>query len=262
MIRTTRGFRCFRASRPIALTTTQQRGVKTIQATAYGNTITYTPEDRAVRALDGDTSTAWRADALGNAIGQYIRLQHDSPISTDHINLVQPLNGPRNRWITKVDLVFDGSHKQSVPLDASSRTASGQTITFGPRRFSTLEIRITDVSDRRRKLFGGEDAVGFAEIRLRDVHADHDVRADEVVQMPQDLLDGLGARVAGHPLILVMTRDAVRPVPPRTDPELSIARTFDLPGPRTFALTGSASINSAAADPAIDARARPESRGA
>ena len=32
-----------------ALTTTQQRGVKTIQASAYGNTITYTPEDRAAR---------------------------------------------------------------------------------------------------------------------------------------------------------------------------------------------------------------------
>ncbi len=30
-----------------ALTTTQQRGIKSIQATAYGNTISYTPEDRA-----------------------------------------------------------------------------------------------------------------------------------------------------------------------------------------------------------------------
>ena len=32
-----------------AMTTTQQRGISSIQATSYGNTITYTPEDRAVR---------------------------------------------------------------------------------------------------------------------------------------------------------------------------------------------------------------------
>ena len=50
-----------------------------------------------------------------------------------------------------------------------------------------------------------------------------------------------------------MSRDALRPVPPRTDPELSIARTFNLPGTRTFALTGSASVNPGASDAAIDA---------
>src|SRR5207245_6970179 len=58
---------------------------------------------------------------------------------------------------------------------------------------------------------------------------------------------------AAHPLIVVMSRVALRPVPPRTDPELSIARTFYLPGPRTFALTGSASVNPGAAGPVIDA---------
>jgi len=235
-----------------ALTYTQQRGVETVQASAYGNAITYTPEDRAARALDGDTSTAWRAAALGDAIGQYIRLQLDAPITTDHVNLVQPLNGPRNRWITKAELIFDGHTKMSVALDASSRTAAGQTITFGRRRFSTLEIKVTDVNDRRRKLFGGADAVGFAEIRLRDDRSDHDVQLDEVEQMPQDLLDALGAQAAAHPLILVMTRDALRPVPPRTDPELSISRTFVLPGPRTFALTGSASVSPSASDAAIE----------
>ena len=55
----------FPGESPAALTTTQQHGIKTIQASAYGNTITYTPEDRAARALDGDTATAWRADAFG-----------------------------------------------------------------------------------------------------------------------------------------------------------------------------------------------------
>jgi hypothetical protein len=235
-----------------ALTTTQQRGIKTIQASSYGNTITYTPEDRAERALDGDPSTSWRAAALGPAVNQFIRLQLAAPITADHVNLVQPINGGRNRWITKVDLIFDGHDKMAVPLDASSRTESGQTISFAARRFSTLEIRITEVSDRRHRLFGGADGVGFAEIRVRDVHSDHDVRVDEVVRMPQDLLGALGAGSDTHPLVLLMTRDALRPAPPRSDPELSIVRTFELPATRTFSLTGSGSINPGAGDAAID----------
>ena len=227
--------------------------MKSVQASAYGNGISYTPEDRAARALDGNPTTAWRVAAFGDAVGQYIRIRLAAPITTDHIGLVQPLNGGRNRWITKVDLVFDGHTTLSVGVDAASRSTAGQTISFGRRRFSTLDIRVTAVNDPRRRLFGGADGVGFAEIRLRDEHADHDVRVDEVEQMPRDLLDALGSRAGTHPLIVVMSRVALRPVPPRTDPELSIARTFNLPGTRTFALTGSASVNPGAGSPAIDA---------
>jgi hypothetical protein len=235
-----------------AETTTQQRGVRTIQASIYGNTITYTPEDRAARALDGDVTTAWRAAAFGKAVGQYLRLQLATPVTTDHLNLVQPVNGGRNRWITAVDLIFDGHTTQRVALDASSRSPAGQTIAFPMRRFSTLEIRIAGTSDHRHRLFGGADSVGFAEIRLRDRHADHDVRVDEVIQMPQDLLRAVGTASASHPLVILMQRDALRPVPPRTDPELDLARTFTLPSARTFALTGGASVNPGASDSVID----------
>ena len=54
---------------------------------------------------------------------------------------------------------------------------------------------IVQTNDHRPNLFGQDDPVGFAEIRLRDAHATHDVRVDEVVQMPSDLLDALGAVV-------------------------------------------------------------------
>ena len=236
-----------------ALTTTQQRGIATIQASAYGNTISYTPEDRAARAIDGDVSTAWRTSALGDAVGQFIRLQLAAPLTTDHLNLVQPLTSSRNRWITKVDLRFDGGPAQRVMLDTSSRAARGQTISFARHRFSTLEIRIAATSDPRRKLFAGADGVGLAEIRLRDAHSQRDVRVDEVEQMPQDLLRALGADAASHPLIVLMSRDAVRGVPPRTDPEPALERTFTLPGSRAFALTGSGSVNPSATDSVINA---------
>ena len=93
-----------------ALTTTQQRGVKTVAGERRTATRSrYTPEDRAARALDGDPTTAWRAAALGNARRPvHPPRSSTAPITTDHVNLVQPLNGGRNRWITKVELIFDG----------------------------------------------------------------------------------------------------------------------------------------------------------
>ena len=120
-----------------------QQGVAWATATSYGNTITYTPEDRAARAFDGDVETAWRAGAFGAAIGQMIRVELDDAITTDHVNLVQPINGARDRYITKVQLRFDGGAPVDAELDASSRTATGQTITFPPRHFRRLEIEVT-----------------------------------------------------------------------------------------------------------------------
>ena len=214
-----------------ALTYTQQRGVKSVQASAYGNTITYTPEDRAARALDGNPATAWRAASLGNAIGQAIRLQLNSPITTDHVNLVQPLNGPRNRWITKVELIFDGKSELSVPLDASSRTAAGSDHHVRSHVTSRhFEIKITDINDgppqtvrrrRRRRASPRSDCATNTPIKT--------YRSTRSSRCRKTSSTRSAAQTASHPLILVMTRDALRPVPPRTDPEQSIARTFDLP---------------------------------
>ncbi len=236
-----------------AYTTTQDVGVARVRATAYGNTITYTPEDRAANALDGDVSTAWRANAFGDARGQRIRIDLDGPITTDHVNLVQPQRGGRNRVITKIEISFDGKNAVTANLDGSSRTTAGQTITFARRTFRRIDITVKETSDHRTNLFGREDSVGFAEIRLRNDGAAHDVHLTEIEQMPTDLVDALGAATAGHPLVLVMSRDAVRPVPPRSQPELSIVRAFTLPTARAFVLTGDATVSTDASAADVDA---------
>ncbi|MDQ1461192.1 MAG: arabinofuranan 3-O-arabinosyltransferase, partial [Actinomycetota bacterium] len=161
---------------PSALTTTEQVGVQRVVATAFGNTNTYWPEDRAAGALDGNLATAWRAQAFGDARGQRIQIDLDSSITTDHVNLVQPLAGAPNRYITDVMLTFDGGKPVKVALDGRSRTATGQTITFPSRTFHTFSVKIVQTNDHRPSLFGQADAVGFAEIRLRDSHAATDVR--------------------------------------------------------------------------------------
>ena len=55
------------------------------------------PEDRPAAALDGDPTTAWETQAFGDARGQCIESSSTSPITTDHVNLVQPLTGDPNR---------------------------------------------------------------------------------------------------------------------------------------------------------------------
>ncbi|GIU87536.1 MAG: hypothetical protein KatS3mg009_2051 [Acidimicrobiia bacterium] len=232
-------------------TTVEHRGVRAVAATSYGNTITYTPEDSAAKAFDGDLGTDWRAAAFGPGIGERLRLELDGAITTDHVNLVQPQVRSRDRYVTEVELRFDGGDPVRVRLDASSRTPSGQTVWFGRRAFEVLEIEITDLNVGERRLHGGANAVGFAEVRLRDESADRDVRVEEVVHMPTQMLDALGARSLDHPLVVVASRERIVPVPPRRDPERAILRAFELPTARDFALTGTARISSEADHEAI-----------
>jgi hypothetical protein len=231
--------------------TVDQRGVRWATATSYGNTITLTPEDGAARAFDGDPETAWRAGAYGDGIGQRLHLELDRPITADELNLVQTLTRGRERFITEVALRFDGEDEVTARLDGTSRTENGQTIEFPSRRFRTLDIEVTDVNFGDRRLHGGANAVGFAEVRLRDEQSDEDVRVDEVVRLPQDLLEAIGDESLEHPLVVVMTRDRIVPVPPREDPEPAIVREFTLPVARDFALTGEARVTSEAEHGAI-----------
>jgi hypothetical protein len=77
---------------------------------------------------------------------------------------------------------------------------------------------------------------------------------DEVVRLPRDLLAGAGARSADHRLTVLLTRQrADQHEPIRSDPELSISRTFSLPTARTFTVSGTARISGVAPDAAIDA---------
>ena len=235
-----------------AYTVTDQVGVKSIQATAYGNPITYTPEDRATRAFDGNTDTSWTVAAFDLAIGNRIQLVTQKPITTDRVHLVQKQNGPQDRWITQVTLTFDGGHPFVATLDPTSRVVGGQTLVFPKRTFSKLDIEISNTSDGRRRLNPGAAAVGFAEIDVKDEHATQPIREHDVVRMPLDLLAAEGKASLSHPLVLLMTRERVLPVPPRTDEDLAISREFTLPTARTFSLTGTARLTPDALGAVID----------
>ncbi len=70
--------------------------------------------------------------------------------------------------------------------------------------------------------------------------------------MPEDLLRRAGTASISDRLTLVMTRLRASGVPPRSDTETSMARSFWLPTPRTFSVTGSARISPLIPDDEID----------
>ena len=125
-----------------------------------------------------------------------------APITTDHVNLVQPLE----RRPQSLD------HEGRADLRRRTRSCrSRSTRRRAPRRARrsrsgragsrTLEIKITErerppaQAVRRRRRASASPRSGSATSTPT-----HDVRVDEVEQMPQDLLDALGAQPAAHPL--------------------------------------------------------------
>jgi len=243
-----------------AYTVAEQRGVRSVVATAYGNPITFTPEDRPANALDGDLDTSWKVAAFDEAIGNSIRVDLDAPITTGRINLVQILRGPRERWATEVDLRFDGGAPVHVSLGDASRSEAGQTILFDRRTFGALEITLTDTNVGRGPFHAGESPVGFAEIRMRDEPGDGGaqrpgdyVGVDEVIRMPRDLTGALGDLTSEHSLVFVMSRQRQVPVPPRSDEEPRLVRSFTVPTARTFEVTGDARLAPGAPSDVVDA---------
>ncbi len=231
-----------------AYTVAQERGVAAVRATQYGNPVSFDPGVRPDLALDGDVDTAWEAGAFGDPTGARLRIDLARPVTTNYINLVQPLTGATERYITKATITFDGTSSMAVTMEPTSRTAVGQTITFPTRTFQRLDITVDDINFGRRADYSGGSGVGLSEVRIPGVSM------HEVLRMPTDLLNSAGTASLQHGLTIEMTR--LRSDPQEsfiTDPELNVSRTFSLPTTRTFSLTGTVRLAAAASDDAIDA---------
>ncbi|HUV11939.1 MAG TPA: discoidin domain-containing protein, partial [Acidimicrobiia bacterium] len=180
--------------------------------------------------------------------GERLVLTPRAPVRADEMTLVQPQTGPRDRWLTRVAVAVNGRNPITVDLDERSRSTAGQSVSFPGQRVRRLEIEVLatntgPVSDPK-----GADGVGFAEVRLDDV------RVEETIRLPVDLLARAGTGSEENPLVLVLSRlrgDAGRSE--RQDEELSIARRFEIPTPRSFAVTGTARIAPNAPDATLDA---------
>ncbi|MGH9092144.1 MAG: alpha-(1-_3)-arabinofuranosyltransferase domain-containing protein, partial [Acidimicrobiales bacterium] len=222
------------------------QGAVDVTASSYGNSISYTPEDRPYAAVDGNVDTNWETGAfVPDPAGQWWQVRYPRATTAGKVTLTQPQTGDLSRWITKVTLTFDGGHPITERLTAASRHPTGQAITFPKRRFRTLRITVDATSDDRAAPANAA-AVGFAEVAVPGHHV------VEVVKMPGDLLRAAGPASLQDRLTLSMARQRVSPFPPRADPETTISRQFTLPAARTFTLSGAASISALIPDDQID----------
>jgi len=221
-------------------------GAVNVTASSYGNSVSYTPENQAHSAIDGDFDTAWITGTfVPDPAGQWWQAQFANPVATDHITLVQPQRGDRSRWVSAVTLTFDGKDPVRYDLTSASHVTTGQTLSFPARTFHTLRVTIDGTTNDTAPPPSAA-AVGFAEIEIpgQVVH--------QVLQMPTQMLSTLGASSAANRLTVVMTRQRTSQFPPRNDPETAISRQFTLPTARTFALSGGASLSALIPDDEID----------
>jgi hypothetical protein len=229
-------------------TVAEVSGIASVQATNYGDSLSSTPEDRPVNAVDGDLSTAWTFGAHERVQDDTIRINLTTPVTTDHIKLVQAqlLGGLTRRHVTSVTLRFDGAAPLTVSLTKASLTTTGQIVTFPRRAFTSLELTADNATGGVDKNYDGLAQVGFSEIAIPGV-----APVAESLRLPTDLLDMAGAKSLLHPLDILMQR--IRAIePPRHDPEPTMSRTVDLPTARTFSLSGTAEVNSGDSDYLID----------
>ena len=235
-----------------AQTTVETPGVE-VGATKYGQDNLYEPQYRPVRGIDGDVHTAWTVGQFGTVIGQRWQVRVDGGVSTDHVNLVQPLGPGNDRYLTKVELTFDGKDATTVDLGPESRTEAGQTIPFPQRSFHTLGVKIVDTNVGDDATPPYQNGVGLAEVRLENNATGALVVAHEVTVMPTDLVTTAAKQAATRPLVFSMARLRSNLVPPYTTRiEDALVREFQVPDARTFGVGGTARLAPDAPDEVLD----------
>ena len=238
--------------RPGTLTVARQTGIR-VDASGYGNPVTFTAGDRPFHAVDGRLDTAWTVGAFDEVVGERLTLTLDEPAPIESLTFVQARSQGQNRWITDLRIHLD-DQVMDVVLDATSRTPPGQLVHLSGAdvRVVVLEVRDTDVG--RLDHYAGVTGVGFAEVGVAGV------AADETILLPTDLTDLLGYD-SGAELAIVLTRQRSDPRDPiRSEPERGMDRTMDLPWARTFELRGEARWSAHADDALLDDPGAPRVR--
>ena len=228
-------------------TVAEQVGGSILAASAYGNGVTYTAGDRAVNAMDGDETTAWKVAAFDKAEGNYLDITTDGPVTTDQLTLLQG-QGLKNRWMTGISLTFDDGEPIPVALDQSSRISPGQLITFPEQTFSKLRITVESTDRGLLPSYKGISDVGIAEVTIPGVAPVH-----EVIRPPTDLLDTVGGDSLSSPLSYVFSRRAPNPGDVIVaDEEPSMQRWVIGPVARAFTVFGKARLNATLIDTEAD----------
>lgn len=225
-----------------------QQGDFTVQASAYGNPVTYTNDDRAFYAVDGDLDTAWVVAAFAEARGEFLVFDFESETAISELTFVQPLE-EANRRITEVEIRADGTVLGRFALGPQSHGAPGQTVEFATVTASEVQVEITDLDLGVFATYPGVSPVGFAEVRIGAAPQP----LYETIRTPVGLVEVLGAELDDHEMSVVLTRERSNPSEPvRADPEPEMHRWVPIPAGRSFEVAGAVRLSAAAPESLID----------
>ena len=207
-----------------------QIGGVTATATSYGTPLSYWPEARAFFAVDGDPLTAWTAGAYADPYGATLHLKAKEPLT--QLRLLQP-QGNLNRWLNLVVISLDGKTWSDLKLTSESRTV-GQVVTLA---YPSREVRISLIGLEWVKGTDQQslDGVGFSEVLANQPFT------TEVVRLPTDAVNAASVTT---PISVVLSREQASPQRWwRSDPELSINRSFQLSSRQNYNLEVTASLH-------------------
>jgi len=216
-----------------------------ISATAYGNSVSFSPGERPFLAFDGDPTTAWRVGAFDDVVGDRIVADLDTPATVDRIVLRQPTDG--NRWITRVRVTV-GNRSFDTDLGPDPLAPQGVTLEFPSTTADRVAVEVLATNVGRVPSYRDFSGVGFSEIAIGDV------RVTESLRLPTTLLGLVGTDELAHRTLVMISRNRIDPANPfAVEPERTMRRTVVLPSTRAWSAVGTVRIDPQATDATLRA---------
>jgi arabinofuranan 3-O-arabinosyltransferase len=215
--------------------------VARVQASSYGHPVVLTPEARPENAVDNDPRTSWVVGVHSRAVGEWIRIDYQTPITASEMRIDLSSRQPGGRIIESARLeLFDASGKSVMSTLFSPGNDDTHTVTFPASTFSSAKITIKKASLSYLMDYSDGPGIAVGEISFPNIQS-----AEYIVMPP--ISNSLIAKARQS--TFVITRQSVDPsIPHRSDMELNLQRIITLPFAQTFTLSGEARLSGRASE--------------
>lgn len=120
-------------------------GVREVNASSYGSWLYQIPEVGPINAFDGDPATAWVAGPTRTSAGEWVRLDFDTPVVTDWMDVTLLADGPWRPAVRSLRVTTEAG--TAVTTVASDETTQRITVPDGPTDWMKLSFERVDGED-------------------------------------------------------------------------------------------------------------------
>ena len=205
-------------------------GLANVTASSYGsNPFNLSPSQLPNSAVDGDSETAWFANAANNSIGQWIQLNFKQSISLSSVTIL-PVESPNSPVIQQVTITT----QQGSVVHTLNGVPNPQTVTTPTGASSWLRITLTKVFPAAVPNAWPSGA-GISEISVPGI------APDPILVTPTAGIERYAAHDTRNPLYLFASSIPDRSYGPSeagSDSEAHLRRSITVPKAATFTLRG------------------------